>query len=100
MVKETRARRGTRDSFDHSLAWQLESEFRGLSLTLRTNPHLSPRMISFSSFPVTQVYDNDYPEIRREVDEDAMDYEYDDDFSGGKLTCPGEVVTSSQAFMR
>ncbi|KAI0812554.1 hypothetical protein BC629DRAFT_1280262 [Irpex lacteus] len=29
-----------------------------------------------------------------------MDYEYDDDFSGGKLTCPGETVTSSQAFMR
>ncbi|KAI0684803.1 hypothetical protein BC835DRAFT_1292097 [Cytidiella melzeri] len=29
-----------------------------------------------------------------------MDYEYDDDFTGGKLTCPGETVTSSQAFMR
>jgi hypothetical protein len=56
-------------------------------------------MITFASFPVIKPYDA--YEMRREVDEEEnMDYEYDDDFSGGKLTCPGEVVTSSQAFMR
>lgn len=60
-------------------------------------------MITFASFSVARPYDayEAHSTVRREIEEDEnMDYEYDDDFSGGKLTCPGETVTSSQAFMR
>ncbi|KAI0093211.1 exosome complex exonuclease rrp4 [Irpex rosettiformis] len=57
-------------------------------------------MISFSSFPATQNYENEYSDVRREVEKDELDDEYEDNLSGGKLTCPGEIVTSSHAFMR
>ena len=60
-------------------------------------------MISFSSFPQPIQYDthNAHGKVRREADEDdEMDYEFDDDVSGGKLTSPGEPIASSHAFMR
>ncbi|KAI0344704.1 exosome complex exonuclease rrp4 [Trametopsis cervina] len=60
-------------------------------------------MISFTSFPATTSYDGyeTHSKVRREVEEDdIMEYELDEDLSDGKLTCPGEAVTSSQAFMR
>lgn len=60
-------------------------------------------MISFTSFPVK--LDNDYsytrhhPEIQ---DDDLMDLDADDllGTDGSRLTCPGELLTSSQAYMR
>lgn len=60
-------------------------------------------MITFASFPPPAAYDayGDHSKVKREVeDEDEMDYEFDEDYSDGKLTCPGETITSSHAFMR
>ena len=58
-------------------------------------------MITFASFQPAPSYDayGSYSKVRREVDEDD-DMDVDDDFSGGKLTCPGETIASSHAFMR
>jgi len=59
-------------------------------------------MISFTSFPPSSGESFGYGSAKF-VDEDAMDVDFDDeeDFdSGSKLTCPGEPITSSQAFMR
>lgn len=52
-------------------------------------------MISFLSFPVPPDYTT-----ANSMDTDA-DFD-DDDFEAGvsKVTCPGESITSAQAFMR
>jgi hypothetical protein len=59
-------------------------------------------MITFTSFPLSK--DSFNYGSAKFVDEDAMDVDFDDDEedfdSGSKLTCPGEPITSSQAFMR
>ncbi|TCD71791.1 exosome non-catalytic core subunit rrp4 [Steccherinum ochraceum] len=60
-------------------------------------------MITFASFPAAPAHDG-YDGARRYPDgEDGMEVDFDDDdmgASGRKLTSPGEVLTSSQAFMR
>ena len=67
------------------------------------------KMIAFASFPPPpdDVHARDGVRHRREAvvdDDDEYDMELDfddDDFaSGSKLTCPGETLTSSHAFMR
>ena len=64
-------------------------------------------MIAFAPFPTAQdqdsvAYDSTrHPDILDD-DEDYMnlDFEDEDCTSGSKLTCPGESITSSHAFMR
>jgi len=60
-------------------------------------------MISFTSFAST-LQDSGYASMRHPVSKnDIMDFdEFDDLESDGtnKLTCPGEALTSSQAYMR
>lgn len=64
-------------------------------------------MVTFASFPTSRtdgVYGYDRPRHPDSVD-DEDEYMHDDfqdeDFaSGSKLTCPGEALTSSHAFMR
>ncbi|KDQ50706.1 hypothetical protein JAAARDRAFT_141473 [Jaapia argillacea MUCL 33604] len=60
-------------------------------------------MITFTSFPA-QLDDYDYGATRHppEVEDDIrMDMDEDDlDTAGSRLTCPGDYITSSQAFMR
>jgi len=55
-------------------------------------------MISFTSFPL-KFEDPDHASTRHHpnVKGDLMDL---DDFQGSKLTCPGESLTSSHAYMR
>lgn len=62
-------------------------------------------MISFASFPAQSDYDTRYGSARHHPDvaEDVfMDLDAGEDFETGehKLTCPGEFITSSQAYMR
>ena len=75
------------------------------------DPHLRPffhgTMISFTSFPKPKDSFSYAPPKFSTADENDMDvdlYEDDDDGedfdSGTKLTCPGEPITSSHAFMR
>lgn len=58
-------------------------------------------MISFASFPTqTQNYGitKHHPDVQDDVN---MDIVFDEeDLSSKRLTCPGEVLTSSQTFMR
>ncbi|KAI0796222.1 exosome complex exonuclease rrp4 [Abortiporus biennis] len=58
-------------------------------------------MISFASFPIqTQNYGvtKHHPDVQDDVN---MDIDFDEeDLSSKRLTCPGEVLTSSQTFMR
>ena len=61
-------------------------------------------MISFTSFPV-KLDSNDYGYTRHHAgiqDDDLMDLDVDDllGTDGSRLTCPGELLTSSQAYMR
>lgn len=61
-------------------------------------------MISFTSFPV-KLDNNDYSYTRHHPgiqDDDLMDLDADDllGADGSRLTCPGESLTSSQAYMR
>ena len=60
-------------------------------------------MITFTSFPPPRD-SYGYAPAKFVPDDDAMDVDFDDeeeDFdSGSKLTCPGEPITSSQAYMR
>lgn len=61
-------------------------------------------MISFTSFPAP-FEDTDYTQTRHhpDVENDFMELEldgYDFDSPGTRLTCPGESLTSSQAYMR
>ena len=64
-------------------------------------------MITFTSFPRPKDSFSYAPAKFSTDDQDVMDidaYEDDDDGedfdSGTKLTCPGESITSSQAYMR
>jgi exosome complex component RRP4 len=56
-------------------------------------------MITFASFPASS--DNTFDRTRHHPDLDIL-MDDDDDFEAGgsKLTCPGEGLTSSSAFMR
>ena len=60
-------------------------------------------MISFASFP-SKSHEITYEEARHHpnVKDDLMEFEDYEDFesSGSRLTCPGESLTSSQAYMR
>ena len=59
-------------------------------------------MISFTSFPNHTELTN-YGQIRRHpLNEDLMDLDDLENLEGkeSKLTCPGEYLTSSQAYMR
>jgi hypothetical protein len=64
------------------------------------------KMISFASFapPLDDAYVYEDARHLRATDDDEnnMDLDLDDDefASGSKLTCPGETLTSSHAFMR
>ena len=81
-------------------------------VTFRTfDPPLRPffrgAMITFTSFPKSKDSFSYAPPKFSTADEKDMDidlYEDDDDGedfdSGTKLTCPGEPITSSYAFMR
>jgi exosome complex component RRP4 len=60
-------------------------------------------MIAFLSFPLPSVNTEGYGVARHhpDVEEDVlMDLEDDIEAGGSKLTCPGESLTSAQAFMR
>lgn len=63
-------------------------------------------MVTFVSFPAAygdDAYKNNgpkHPEYTDDDDEMAFDFEDDDFTSGSKLTCPGEPIASSHAFMR
>ncbi|PPQ69502.1 hypothetical protein CVT26_002848 [Gymnopilus dilepis] len=60
-------------------------------------------MISFASFP-SKSHEITYEEARHHpnVKDDLMEFDDYEDFesSGSRLTCPGETLTSSQAYMR
>jgi exosome complex component RRP4 len=60
-------------------------------------------MIAFVSFPAPSANTEAYGVLRHhlDVEEDAL-MDLDDDVETGrsKLTCPGESLTSAQAFMR
>jgi hypothetical protein len=60
-------------------------------------------MITFTAFPPPKDSFG-YTPAKFVDDEDAMDVDFDDDEedfdSGSKLTCPGEPITSSHAYMR
>lgn len=67
------------------------------------NDSQRPAMISFASFPAApHVPDYSQPHHPYSVPGDAeMDLDEDElDADGSNLTCPGETLTSSQAFMR
>lgn len=60
-------------------------------------------MISFSSFPISNDYGGINGPHRLYDISDEAEMEIDDDYfetSGSKLTCPGQSLTSSQAYMR
>ena len=64
-------------------------------------------MVTFASFPTPRTdsahgYDRPRYSNTGEDDDNDMNEEFqDEDFaSGSKLTCPGETITSSHAFMR
>lgn len=60
-------------------------------------------MISFTSFPnYTEVTNHGKFRHHPSVNEDIMDLDDLDDLEvkGSKMTCPGEYLTSSQAYMR
>ena len=74
---------------------------------IRTSDFFSRAMITFTSFPKPKDSFSYAPPKFSTVDENDMDidaYEDDDDGedfdSGTKLTCPGEAITSSHAYMR
>lgn len=55
-------------------------------------------MISFTSFPVRF---EDTTRHHPDVEDDLMELdEHDLDSQGSRMTCPGESLTSSQAYMR
>jgi exosome complex component RRP4 len=59
-------------------------------------------MISFTSFPA-RFEDTNFTQTRHhpDVEDDFMELdEHDFDSPGSRLTCPGESLTSSQAYMR
>lgn len=60
-------------------------------------------MVAFISFPPLKDSFG-YTASKSTNDEDPMDLDFDDDEedfdSGHKLACPGEPITSSQAYMR
>jgi hypothetical protein len=58
--------------------------------------------VTFTSFP--RAHERAGPLHAAEADEDAYGMDVEDDEGqlgfGGRLTCPGETLTSTQAFMR
>ena len=91
---------------------RIQSSCQTILPHLETPSSLSPpsdkpeKMITFASFapPPDDLYGHGaitthHPEVEDEAD---MDIDFDDEefASGSKLTCPGETLTSSHAFMR
>ena len=57
-------------------------------------------MIAFVSFPVPLVNTEAYGVTGHHPDVEVMDLDDGVEAGGSKLTCPGESLTSAQAFMR